>query len=59
VDTTFAPTSEPTETPPDYCADGAVNYDESDVDCGGGYCPRCEEGKLTAPSAIDLDLYIY
>jgi hypothetical protein len=28
------------------CIDGAQNGDETDVDCGGGDCPRCANGKL-------------
>jgi hypothetical protein len=28
------------------CFDGVTNGDETDVDCGGGNCPQCGDGKL-------------
>ena len=28
-----------------HCEDGYRDYSESDVDCGGGDCPRCEPGR--------------
>jgi hypothetical protein len=28
-----------------HCEDGAPDYDESDSDCGGGDCPRCQAGR--------------
>jgi len=28
------------------CTDKAVNGDETDLDCGGGTCPKCAAGKL-------------
>lgn len=27
------------------CADGTFNMQETDVDCGGAFCPRCATGK--------------
>lgn len=27
------------------CTDGKKNQSETDVDCGGGYCPACDTGK--------------
>ena len=30
------------------CADGITNGSETDVDCGGGTCPRCAIGKTCA-----------
>jgi len=30
------------------CADGITNGSETDVDCGGGTCPRCASGKTCA-----------
>jgi hypothetical protein len=30
----------------DMCEDGAMNGDETDVDCGGGECPKCKDGDL-------------
>jgi hypothetical protein len=37
------------QTPPqDQCTDGAKNGAESDVDCGGGTCPRCQGGQTCA-----------
>ena len=35
----------PTPTP-NQCADGIKNGAESDVDCGGGSCPRCQGGQI-------------
>lgn len=34
------------------CTDGSQNQDETDVDCGGGVCPACEEG---AECSADTD----
>src|SRR6187200_355580 len=28
------------------CTDGLKNGSETDVDCGGGLCPRCADGKV-------------
>jgi len=40
----------PDLTPPDQplptCTDQAKNGDETDVDCGGGVCPKCADGKV-------------
>jgi hypothetical protein len=33
------------ETEPVSCEDKAMNGDETDVDCGGGTCPKCAAGK--------------
>lgn len=33
---------------PPTCSDRKKNGDETDVDCGGGTCPRCESGKSCA-----------
>ncbi len=33
---------------PASCADGTQNFDESDVDCGGGECPGCDIGQSCA-----------
>jgi thermitase len=30
----------------DQCSDGIKNGYETDVDCGGSYCPKCEKGKM-------------
>src|SRR5829696_8873803 len=30
------------------CTDGLTNGSETDVDCGGGTCPRCASGKTCA-----------
>ena len=38
----------PPETPSPACADGVKNGSESDVDCGGGTCLRCANGKTCA-----------
>lgn len=41
----------PTSPPPppiDLCKDGVKNQNETDVDCGGGSCPRCAVGKKCA-----------
>ena len=27
------------------CSDGDKNQDETDIDCGGGSCPRCPDSK--------------
>jgi hypothetical protein len=27
------------------CSDFVTNGDETDVDCGGGYCPPCASGR--------------
>ena len=32
-------------TPP-ACDDGVMNGDETDVDCGGGTCPGCDDGEM-------------
>jgi hypothetical protein len=43
------PTSPPPPPPPPpgppTCSDGARNGNETDVDCGGGTCPKCAIGK--------------
>jgi hypothetical protein len=31
---------------PTSCEDGIVNGDETDVDCGGGSCPPCDDGEI-------------
>lgn len=31
---------------PTSCEDGIVNGDETDVDCGGGTCPPCDDGEI-------------
>src|SRR4051812_11815507 len=36
---------DPTPTQ-DQCVDGIKNGAESDVDCGGGTCPRCQGGQI-------------
>jgi hypothetical protein len=48
---TLAPTNTPTNTPtlsptkgPD-CTNGAEDGTETDVDCGGPFCPNCEAGQ--------------
>ncbi len=33
------------------CTDYLKNGDETDVDCGGGTCPKCSDGKVCAVSA--------
>ena len=30
----------------DPCIDGIMNYDETDIDCGGPLCPSCELGDV-------------
>src|SRR5688572_1830554 len=42
---TCAPVVEPT------CSDGIKNRDESDIDCGGVYCPECADGKTCTSDA--------
>jgi hypothetical protein len=32
--------------PANQCTDGITNGAESDVDCGGGTCPRCQGGQI-------------
>ncbi|CAF1274310.1 unnamed protein product [Rotaria sordida] len=27
------------------CTDGVMNQNETDIDCGGGMCPKCNNGK--------------
>lgn len=44
----------------DPCIDGIMNYDETDIDCGGPLCPSCELGEVYI-SSIDRNrpiLYI-
>lgn len=36
---------------PDSCGDGVLNQDETDVDCGGSLCVRCDLGKTCSQSA--------
>ena len=31
----------------DPCIDGIMNYDETDIDCGGPLCPSCELGEVS------------
>ena len=33
-------------TPPGSCTDKKKNYKETDVDCGGGACPKCPDAKV-------------
>jgi hypothetical protein len=33
------------------CANGIKDGSETDVDCGGGDCPACEDGKKCAEDA--------
>jgi len=44
--TTRPPTRDPTTEPPtlDACDNGYIDGSETDTDCGGYECPRCEEG---------------
>jgi hypothetical protein len=37
---------------PASCTDGTKNSDETDLDCGGSVCPRCDNGKSCA---LDTD----
>ena len=30
----------------DPCIDGVMNYDETDIDCGGSLCPSCQLGEV-------------
>jgi hypothetical protein len=41
---------------PPWCADGQQDHDETGVDCGGGSCPACANGKacLQAPDCQSL-----
>ena len=32
----------------DPCADGIMNYNETDVDCGGPLCLPCDQGQVGA-----------
>ncbi len=41
-----ADSSTSTDTDADTCSDGVTNGDESDIDCGGSECERCEVGML-------------
>jgi hypothetical protein len=36
------------------CADGVQNGDETDQDCGGGTCPKCDPGKMCS-AATDCE----
>ncbi len=38
-------------TPPSQCSDGTKDGNETDVDCGGGTCPACVNGKACAMGA--------
>ena len=46
-----SPSDSPTDSPADVatdanqCTDGVVDGNETDVDCGGGTCPKCASGK--------------
>jgi hypothetical protein len=46
---TCAPTGKPT------CVDGKKNQDETDVDCGGGTCPKCGYAKACMTPSDCLD----
>jgi hypothetical protein len=37
--------------PASLCADLVQNYEETDVDCGGGFCPACANGMNCAENA--------
>jgi hypothetical protein len=37
--------SPPPPPPPDTCTNGVKDSGETDVDCGGGTCPRCQGGQ--------------
>ena len=48
VPRTNAPTAAPTAVPTiplPLCENGAIDRDESDVDCGGNFCATCADGK--------------
>lgn len=30
----------------DPCTDGILNYEETDIDCGGSLCPSCQLGDV-------------
>ena len=32
----------------DPCIDGVMNFDETDVDCGGALCPSCQLGDVSS-----------
>lgn len=36
------------EDPPDHCTDQLVNEGETDLNCGGGGCPLCDNGQMCA-----------
>jgi hypothetical protein len=40
------PKQDPMQDPGKTCSDGIKNGAESDVDCGGGTCPRCQGGQI-------------
>lgn len=46
------PNQDPNQGPnQNQCTDGTKNGAESDVDCGGGTCPRCQGGQIcTSPN---------
>ena len=49
TNTPQSPSSPPPPPPPSpTCSDGITNGGETDVDCGGGTCPRCAAGKTCA-----------
>ncbi len=38
------------------CTDGAVNQDETDIDCGGTICNKCADGKICIQSSDCISL---
>ncbi len=36
--------------PPPTCNDGIKNQDETDIDCGGSKCPKCQNGRTCSAS---------
>lgn len=48
--TIYVSAGTPPTTVPNHCADGAKNYDETDIDCGGT-CARCTQNKKCKTSS--------
>ena len=44
------PDAAPDAAPPVGCSDGAKNGSETDVDCGGGVCSKCDDAKTCSDS---------
>ena len=38
----------------DPCANGVLDYEETDTDCGGSLCPSCELGEVCSHDRILL-----